>query len=130
MKRILVIDDNPLNTKVYIEPLDKKYQVDIVMSLVAVKRKLQINSYDLCVVDIMMPTQKLGGENEIITGLYFYSNSLQKEYPNIPVLFWSNLTSDTFEEYFQENPPQNVCFIQKTKENYKHLLEKVDQLLK
>ena len=129
MKRILVIDDNPLNNKVYTDPLDKKYRVDIVMSLIAVKRKLQINEYDLLVIDIMMPTQKYGGDNEIITGFYFYTHTLKERYPNTPILFWSNLPSETFEDYFQIEKPHNVFFIQKTKENYNHLLEKVNQLL-
>lgn len=130
MRKILVIDDNPLNNKIYTDPLEKKYQVDIVMSLIAVRRKLQIYKYDLCVLDIMMPTQKHGGDNEIITGFYFYTHTLQDEYPNMPILFWSNLPSNTFEEYFQNGIPLNVSFLQKTKENYNHLLEKVNQLLK
>ena len=42
MKRILVIDDNTLNNKVYTDPLEKKYQVDIVMSLISVIRKSEM----------------------------------------------------------------------------------------
>lgn len=130
MKRILVIDDNPLNNKVYTDPLEKKYQVDIVMSLISVERKLQINQYDLFVIDIMMPTQKYGGDNEIITGFYFYTHNLKEQYPNIPILFWSNLPSDAFDDYFRNDKPRNVFFIQKAKENNSHLLEKVNKILK
>lgn len=130
MKRILIIDDNPLNNRNYTEPVEKKFQVEVVMSLLAVKRKLQIRYYDLIVLDVMMPTQDLGGENEIFTGFYFYDNFIKQSYPCIPVLFWSNLPSETFENHFSLSKPQNVSFIQKNKKNKNHLLEKVNEILK
>ena len=130
MKRILIIDDNPLNNKSFIQPLENFYQVDVVMSLKAAVRKLDIYSYSLVVLDIMMPTQEMGGDNEILTGFYFYDNIIKNNYPNIPILFWSNLLSDAFDDHFSSNKPDTVLFIHKTRKDRNHLIEKVNELLK
>lgn len=50
------------------------------MSLVSAKRLINFRQYDVIVIDVMMPTQRLKSHNECTAGFDFYSESL------IPIL--------------------------------------------
>lgn len=128
MKKILLIDDNPMNNNGYIQPLKQKYDVVVVMSIIAAKRKLCFHKFDLIIIDIMMPTPGVQCTDELSTGLYFYSEEIQPKFPKTPVLFWSNLNHEKYDNYFNRQSPSNVNFLHKNYENEKHLLEKVTEI--
>lgn len=128
MKHILLIDDNPLNNFGYIEDLEKHYSVDVAMRLVSAERLLRSRKYDIIVIDVMMPTQRLGTHNETTTGFSFYKEKLTKMNLNCIVVFWSRLGESFFKEYWRDNPPKNTFFIQKNDSN-NHLTNKVNEIL-
>lgn len=130
-KTIFVIDDNPLNGEDYIEPLREKYNVTVNMSLMDSYRRIQLYHYDLIVIDIMMPTQWLKNRDELKTGLYFYMEKLKEldKDNKLRYLFWSNLTKDTYNEFFKDNQPTNIDFIHKEPRDARHLYDKVVSMI-
>lgn len=130
-KNILVIDDNPLNCNDFVAPLKDKYEVVIDMSLKDAERKVQMYHYDLIVIDIMMPTRGLKNKDELKTGLYFYYEKLKaiESKKQLRYLFWSNLTQETYDEFFRDLRPENVNFLHKEPKNIMHLYEKVNVLV-
>lgn len=130
-RNIIIIDDNPLNGEDYIEPLREKYNVTVNISLKDSYRRIQIHHYDLIVIDIMMPTQWLRNKDELKTGLYFYTEKLKEldKENNLRYLFWSNLTEDTYNDFFKDEKPANIDFIHKELRNTRHLYEKVVSMI-
>lgn len=131
MKNILIIDDNPLNGEDYIAPLKEIYTVTVNVSLKDSYRRIQMNHYDLIVIDIMMPTQWLKNRDELKTGLYFYVEKLRELDNNNKrrYLFWSNLTQDTYDEFFKDPKPANIDFVHKELRNINHLYDKVVSMI-
>lgn len=129
MKTILVIDDNPLNNLAYIEPVESICEVKVTMSFATAYRRIMMYHYDLVVIDIMMPTQNLATHDELSAGLHFYTEKLQGENITSKILFWSNLSQETFNNYFQGSIPPNVYFQHKELDNENHLLAKVKELI-
>lgn len=131
MKNILIIDDNPLNVKDYIEPLKEKYAVTVNVSLKDSYRRIQMNHFDIIVIDIMMPTQWLKNRDELKTGLFFYIEKLRELDKNNKrrYLFWSNLTQDTYDEFFKDTKPDNIDFVHKELRNIHHLYDKVVSMI-
>lgn len=129
MKKILVIDDNPRNNSIFTDPLDKYYKVDVMMSLVSIERILKYKTYDLLVIDVMMPTQNTKSTSELTTGFFFYQDSIKEKYPHLKVLFWSNRSSEPFEQFFSQSKPENVFFLHKDRSNHEQLLEEVVKLI-
>lgn len=113
MKKILVIDDNPTNNNIFISELKKYYSVDVAMYLVSATRLLKQKSYDLIILDVMMPTQNLNWSREMETGYYYYEHIIQSLNSNVPVLFWSRLYIDSFENYFHRDHSNNIYFLHK-----------------
>ena len=129
MKKILVIDDNPRNNSIFTEPLSKYYKVEVMMSLESIERIMKHKMYDLLVIDVMMPTQNTKSASELTTGLYFYQDSIKDNYPNLKVLFWSNRSSEPFDQFFSQSKPENVFFLHKDRSNHDQLLQEVDKLI-
>lgn len=130
-KNVLIIDDNPLNGEDYVYPLEEDYNVIFTMSINEAERKIELYKFDLIVIDIMMPTQGLKKKDELKTGLYFYYERLRllKNLDQLHFLFWSNLTQDTFDEFFKDAKPKNVDFVHKSMRNPNHLYEKVHSII-
>lgn len=129
-KSILIIDDNPLNCEDYIAPLRERYNVTTCMSLLDADRKIWLHQYDVIVIDIMMPTLGVSTKDELKTGLFFYMEQLKpKSSMTTRYLFWSSLSKDTFDDFFQEEKPNNVDFVHKEPKNINHLLNKVIELI-
>lgn len=130
-KNILIIDDNPINCMTYINPLKEKYDVTVVKSLEDAVRKAQMYFYNIIVIDIMMPTRGLKNKDDLKTGLYLYQEKLKvlESKNKIKFLFWSNLTQETYNEFFGEKKPTNVDFLHKALKNVSHLYEKVNLLM-
>ena len=129
MKRILIIDDNPRNNNEYILPLRKYFKVDVIMSLKTAERLIRVNNYEVIVIDIMMPTQDPAINNELETGLQFYKLRLAKLYPQQKILFWSRLTSESYDKFFSVNKPNNVSFLSKDRNDPSHLLNKIRKIV-
>lgn len=130
-KRIIIIDDNPENCEDYVAPLKGKYEVSISMSLRDAIRKIKMFDYDLIIIDIMMPTNGIKKKDELKTGLFFYEEylkPLEKE-KELHILFWSNLSQRTYDDFFGECKPNNVDFAHKERRNKNHLLEKINELI-
>ena len=131
-KNILIIDDNPHHYDDFILPVEEQYDVTVCMSLRDAERKILSYHYDLIVIDIMMPTIGVSTNDELKTGLYFYKEKLkplEKERPLLRFLFWSNLSQNTFDDFFHEDKPSNVGFVHKEPRNMNHLLEAINNFL-
>lgn len=129
MKKILVLDDNPQNNSIYIDPLRLFYQVDVAMALSSAERMMKNRNYDLIVIDVMMPTQNLSIDDDLSTGFEFYKRKVKPLYPNLEVLFWSNLTISSYEKFFKEDKKTYIDFLEKDNHKEKHLLDKIQQKL-
>lgn len=121
MKKILLIDDNPINNNILINTLKKKYEVDVAMYLNGATRKLFNNFYDLIILDVMMPTQNLNWTKEMETGYFYFESVIKPMNRNIPVLFWSRLSEDSFNIYFRDKSMENIKFEHKNPEEKKFL---------
>ena len=132
MKKILIIDDNPLNVSIFTKKVknDNNYFVEICMSLSDAERSILINRYDLIVIDIMMPTQNLRNRDELETGLVFYKEKIVPivDAKKTKILFWSNLNIETYNDFFGNALPENTDFIHKDLNNENHLLEKINSI--
>lgn len=130
-KKVLIIDDNPENYEDFVSPLKRKYDVIITLSLRDAFRKVKLYNFDLIIIDIMMPTRDLKNKDELMTGLCFYKEQLRplEHEKQLRILFWSNLTQRTYDEFFGEDKPDNVDFTHKETRNKNHLLEKVNELI-
>lgn len=129
MKRILVLDDNPQNNSIYIDPLRLFYKVDVAMFLSSAERLMKCGTYDLIVIDVMMPTQNLSIDDELSTGFEFYKRKIKPLNPNQKVLFWSHLTKSSYDKFFKYDECSYIDFLEKNHHNVNHLLEKVEQIL-
>ena len=131
-KKILIIDDNPFNCEDYIAPLSESFDVTVYMSLRDAKRKVEMYNYDLIIIDIMMPTSGIKDKDELKTGLNFYNEELKplESVKVLQILFWSNLSQKTYDDFFTAHKPDNVDFLHKELRNKNHLFEKVTELLK
>lgn len=129
MKSILVLDDNPQNNDSFIHPLRNYYKVDVVMALSSAERMMKHNRYDLVIIDIMMPIQNLPITNELQTGMEFFNRKIKESYPSQEVIFWTNLTKDSYDSFFPANTA-HIDYLQKDKTNVNHLLNKVMEIFK
>lgn len=128
-KKILIIDDNPLNNEKYFQPVREVCDVVIEMTIDGAEYDLSNFHYDLVVIDIMMPIQGIKANNELSTGLFFYRQRVEDHYPELKVLFWSNLTQDTYLQFFKDQKPNYVFFLQKDRKNPSHLKEFVESVI-
>lgn len=126
-KKILIIDDNPLIVEDFLFPLREDYDILVNCSVKHSSRLLELNHYDLIILDIMMPASFVT-KNEYTAGFDYYSFYLRTNHPEIKVVFWSGLTYDTFIHYFADKGkiPANVYFLQKKYWDINHLKEFVD----
>lgn len=129
MKKVLILDDNPLNNKKYIEKVELNYHVDTVLRLVSAKRLIQSRDYDFVVIDVMMPTEKYDIDDETTTGFVFYQKEVEGKLKNehAQIVFWSRLEKDGFDGFWGDNPPNNTHFLHKT-QDAEHLLNYIKDL--
>lgn len=132
MKRVLVIDDNLYNNKEYIEKVGERYWTNMCESIYKAEYALETHTYDVIVIDIMMPTcGLLKDKNDLKTGVSFYNEKMRNIdwVSNAIILFWSHLSNDTFNDYFSEGKPDNVYFLHKDTDDDFHLVNKIDELV-
>ena len=129
MKKVLILDDNPLNNKKYIEKVEQNYYVDRVLKLVSAKRLIQSRDYDFIVIDVMMPTENYDIDDETTTGFVFYQKEVEGKEKNVnaQIVFWSRLEKDAFDEFWGTTSPNNTHFLHKTQDE-NHLLNYIKDI--
>ena len=129
MKKVLILDDNPLNNSKYIEKVEQNYHVDKALKLVSAKRLIQSRDYDFIVIDVMMPTENYNIDDETTTGFVFYQTEVKGKVKNehAQIVFWSRLEKDAFDEFWGDNSPNNTHFLHKT-QDAEHLLNYIKYL--
>lgn len=133
MKHILIVDDNIHNNRCFINKVMdcEEYCTITCGSIEKAYDKLQKHKYDVIVVDIMMPCKCLKNKDELKAGLNFYDEKMKyiDGIEDSKILFWSHLCRDSFDEFFGQDKPKNVDFVQKDTKNDNHLLEKIQRML-
>lgn len=129
-KDILLIDDRPLVYNNFIVALEKRYNVVISKTLKGAQRQLLYRSFDLAIVDMMMPANEFENFNDFHAGLMFYDNVIRSNYPAMPTIIWSVI--DEVTEY-KDNKQQlgeqveNLYYCNKERVNI--LMTLVDSIL-
>lgn len=127
MKRVLILDDNPINNKKYIKEVEKKYYTDIVLRMQSAVRLIKQRKYDVIVIDVMMPTQMLHTHNEMTAGFDFYNAHLSNLKLKSKIVFWSRLTDTCFDRN-KYSDTSIFSFVHKS-ESPDHLLTAIDKVL-
>lgn len=127
MKKVLIIDDNPDNNNKYIREVEKKYNTVIVSNMRSAIRLLNSNSYDVVVIDVMMPTQILNTHNEMTAGFDFYDTCMKGTGLKSKIIFWSRLTNSCFDRN-KYNDSTIFSFVQKS-DISDHLLKEIEKTL-
>lgn len=127
MKKILIIDDNPINNDKYIAEVKKEYLVDIALAMQSAIRLLKTRVYNIVVIDIMMPTQILDTHNEMNAGFDFYNTKIKDLCQESKIIFWSRLTDSCFDrdKYCDK---KKYSFVQKSDAS-DHLLKEINRVL-
>lgn len=115
-KRVLVIDDNPYNSTLYLEAVKSRFTVSVAYKIVTALRLIRERYYDYIVIDVMMPTQGMTSKYELTyeltTGFEFYRDYIMPLNLDSKVIFWSRLDKAVFTSFW-EYPPKNVSYLQK-----------------
>lgn len=126
MKKILLIDDNPRNNSRYIKALEKEYDVTVAFKMLIALRLLKTRTWDVVVIDVMMPTQILKEDNEMLAGFAFYEQEVRKLKLKCKVVFWSRLNVSCFDAS-KYPPSMGFRFVHKAEES-DHLKKEIDKL--
>lgn len=116
MKKILLIDDNPRNNSRYIKALEKEYDVTVAFKMLIALRLLKTRTWDVVVIDVMMPTQILKEDNEMLAGFAFYEQEVRKLKLKCKVVFWSRLNDSCFDAS-KYPPSMGFRFVHKAEES-------------
>lgn len=105
MARVLLIDEEqgpPMSY--YVEALnDIGFDVSHCTSIKEAKAELSKGLPDLIVLDVMMPSEEYEEMDEtkgLKSGLFFYQY-LRSEFPNTPVIVFTNMQDDKILSYFK-----------------------------
>ena len=90
MRKVLIIDDNPINNAKYIDVLKRDYDVSIAIWMRSALRLLKNSNWDIIVIDVMMPTQILSSDNEMRAGFEFYDSEIKKLNLSSKIIFLSS----------------------------------------
>lgn len=126
-KKVLILDDNPINNNKYIIPVKEKYSVDVTFLMSSATRMLKSREYDIVVIDIMMPSQGLSNKDEMSAGFNYYQEVLRNLHLKCKILFWSRLTESCYDKTLYPNDG-NFDFVHKS-ESRNHLLNKINAML-
>ena len=126
-KKILIIDDNPINNAKYIDVLKSSYDVTVAIWMRSALRLLKSKKWDVVVIDVMMPTQILVTDDEMKAGFAFYDSEIKKLNISSKIIFWSRLSDSVFDP----NKYPKRCgfeFVHKS-EDANHLKNVIDKLI-
>lgn len=129
-KKILLIDDNPMDNSNFISVLQNEHDVYVTAYIDTARVRLsQPNRYDLVVIDIMMPTlgdfSGIETNDGLKTGLVYYEVELKGK--GMPVLFWS--WNEDFKKDVEASNWEKTDFLFKDTED-DHLLKGVNEFCK
>jgi CheY-like chemotaxis protein len=114
MKKILLFDDNPLDYDDYIDALRTQYEVTVVHDIESATHRMKIMSFDLLIIDQMMPTDGVNKKDQFRTGLNFYIQYVAENYSNIPVVFWTHLSDKMYNEFWEKySKPSKIMYLKK-----------------
>ena len=114
MKKILLFDDNPLDYDDYIDALRTQYEVTVVHDIESATRRMRIVSFDLLIIDQMMPTNGVNKKDQFRTGLNFYIQYVADNYSNIPVVIWTHLSDKMYNEFWEKySKPSKIMYLKK-----------------
>ena len=125
-KKILIIDDNPINNAKYIDVLKRDYDVSIAIWMRSALRLLKNSNWDIIVIDVMMPTQILSSDNEMRAGFEFYDSEIKKLNLSSKIIFWSRLTDSCFDQ--NKYPKSNGFYFVHKSEDANHLKIVIDKI--
>lgn len=128
MKKIFILDDNAMKLESSIAVLQNEFEVMCCRDIVTASKRMTRFSFDLIVIDLMLPTRGLEIANEFNAGFNFYKQYVEKSQHGKPVVFWSNLTDAGYTAFMiREGNPTNLYFLQKGDAN--SLYNKVKKIL-
>lgn len=114
MKKILLFDDNPLDYDDYIDALKTQYDVTVVHNIESATRRMKIMSFDLLIIDQMMPTDGVNKKDQFRTGLNFYIQYVADNYSHIPVVIWTHLSDKMYNEFWEKySKPSKIMYLKK-----------------
>lgn len=116
MKKIFLLDDNIVSCEKSLEQLERYYEVHRCKEIISAVRRIGLEKYDLFIIDLMMPTKGLDNLDEFSAGFNFYNKYLKEVYPDVPVLFWTNLTDGSFKAFQTDSGRSNLYYLQKSED--------------
>lgn len=116
MKKIFLLDDNIVSCEKSLEQLEHYYEVHRCKEIISAVRRIGLEKYDLFIIDLMMPTKGLDNLDEFSAGFNFYNKYLKEVYPDVPVLFWTNLTDGSFKAFQADSGRSNLYYLQKSED--------------
>lgn len=128
MKKIFLLDDNIMSCEKALEKLEEEFEVYRCKEVLSAARRIHLIEYDMFIIDLMMPTKGLDNLDEFSAGFSFYDKYVKQGWPDVPVLFWTNLTDGSFKSFQANHGKPNLFYLQKS-DNDLELLEKVKEIL-
>lgn len=114
MKKIFILDDNALVLESIAPKLDRFFEVTYCRDILSAKRRIRLGKFDLIVLDLMMPTRGLDDKDEFKAGFSFYDEVVKEMNLQTPVLFWTNLSNSSFNDFItRNNSAKNMYYLQK-----------------
>lgn len=114
MKKILIIDDDPLFTSFLKKSFENDYDITICHSCCEAVNKLTVESFDLITLDITMP---------ILDGIETFG--IIRRFCTTPVIIITSMVTD---ELIQKIKLLSIPFMLKPV-SHKHLFEKIQEML-
>jgi CheY-like chemotaxis protein len=129
MKKILLLDDNTIACERSIRQLERKYEVCRCKEILIAARRLKIIKFDLLIIDLMMPTKGLNTTDEFNAGFAFYNQYVNNDRKGIPVIFWTNLSNNSFNAFYENHQQSNLLHYLQKSDDEMALLNLVNQLI-
>ena len=128
-KKILLLDDNMSVSESSINELSSVYDVERCKEIAIAVHRMKVYHFDMFVIDLMMPPKGLSIKDEFNAGFYFYEEYVMDKYPQTPVLFWTNLNKNSYDEFMKRHHEKTwLSYLQKSEERMA-LVEEVNRIL-
>lgn len=116
-KKIFLLDDNPSSFEDSIRILQREYDVEKCRDISSAIRRIGLHQYSVLIIDLMMPTRGLSVKDGFKAGFNFYTEHVKTRGIDTPVVFWTNLTKSSFNEFIaRQSNPSNFYYLQKNNE--------------
>lgn len=129
MKKIFILDDNALVLESVAPILGKSFEVTYCRDILSAKRRVMLGKFDVIILDLMMPTRGLENKDEFKAGFSFYDEVVKVKSTETPVLFWTNLSDKSFNDFKSRNgSAKNMYYLQKDN-NTETLIRKIKEIV-